>query len=231
MFKPTIFMAIISVSLVARAGPRASVLTGGPGSGKTALAIALELRGEVVVPEAAVDVIRFHLARGNRNPWMDPGFQMEVTSLQKQRQLRAATQVGRGRYFLDRSTIDGLAYELLKSGTLPPQLIDTVLGSKLQTLNQDVFWVEGCNSIETNEHRREILSDCVRIEDALKFVYGRLGFRLVSLPFTNLTDRSDAVLGSVNEGVPADLSFGQRVADSLGDPEWTRTLCQDWLAR
>jgi predicted ATPase len=50
------------------------VLTGAPGAGKTALAVALRDRGYVIVAEAATDVIAEEHARGIDEPWRNGGF-------------------------------------------------------------------------------------------------------------------------------------------------------------
>jgi predicted ATPase len=53
---------------------RRFVLTGAPGAGKTALAVALRDRGYVIVAEAATDVIAEEHARGIDEPWRNGGF-------------------------------------------------------------------------------------------------------------------------------------------------------------
>jgi predicted ATPase len=50
------------------------VLTGAPGSGKTAVLRLLETRGHAVVEEAAKDVIALENALGCAEPWADPGW-------------------------------------------------------------------------------------------------------------------------------------------------------------
>ena len=50
------------------------VLTGAPGSGKTAILRQLEFDGFGVVEEAATDVIALRQAEGIAEPWMQPGF-------------------------------------------------------------------------------------------------------------------------------------------------------------
>jgi predicted ATPase len=62
------------------------VLTGAPGTGKTALAHALRQRGYSVVDEAATDVITSQQAQGVDQPWQRPDFPEAITRLQRQRQ-------------------------------------------------------------------------------------------------------------------------------------------------
>lgn len=65
------------------------ILTGAPGAGKTTLLRALEAQGEVVVEEAATDVIALAQARGEDQPWTEPGFIDAIVRLQRQREARA----------------------------------------------------------------------------------------------------------------------------------------------
>src|SRR6202167_4262461 len=66
------------------------VLTGTPGSGKTAIIRQLEIDGFSVVEEAATDLIALGQARGIAEPWTHPSFIDSVTNLQRQRQIRAS---------------------------------------------------------------------------------------------------------------------------------------------
>ena len=57
------------------------VLTGTPGSGKTAILRLLEALGYAVVEEAATDIIALRQAQGCEEPWREPGFLDEITRL------------------------------------------------------------------------------------------------------------------------------------------------------
>jgi predicted ATPase len=63
------------------------ILTGAPGSGKTALLRHLEVAGHAVVEEAATDVIALQQALGDQEPWQDPAFLDRIVSLQHRREL------------------------------------------------------------------------------------------------------------------------------------------------
>src|SRR5215468_816678 len=69
---------------------RRFIITGAPGSGKTAIIRQLELDGFSVVEEAATDVIATAQARGTTEPWTDPSFIDVVADLQKARQIRSS---------------------------------------------------------------------------------------------------------------------------------------------
>jgi predicted ATPase len=86
------------------------ILTGAPGSGKTAVLRQLELNGHTVVEEAATDVIALRQALSHPRPWEEPGFIDDIVALQQRRQLGAeANPQAHGVTFFDRSPICTLA--------------------------------------------------------------------------------------------------------------------------
>jgi predicted ATPase len=80
------------------------ILSGAPGSGKTAILRQLEVNGFVVVEEAATDVIALWQARGITEPWTDPSFIDAIVDLQSRRELQAGMQQGAVQ-FHDRSVL------------------------------------------------------------------------------------------------------------------------------
>jgi predicted ATPase len=58
------------------------ILTGAPGSGKTAVLRLLEINGHAVVEEAATDTIALANALGRAEPWHDPAFIDTIVTLQ-----------------------------------------------------------------------------------------------------------------------------------------------------
>jgi predicted ATPase len=119
---------------------RRFILTGAPGSGKTALICQLELDGFSVVEEAATDVIALWQARGVAEPWKHPSFIDAIAALQRRRQVRAARETCKVQ-FHDRSAICTaalavyLGYPL--SDTLSRELKRIETGAIYQ---QDVFF-------------------------------------------------------------------------------------------
>jgi AAA domain len=84
------------------------VLTGAPGSGKTAILRLLEIGGFLVVEEAATDVIALGNALGHEEPWLDHDFIDKVITLQRQRQDSVREAPGTTVFF-DRSPVCTLA--------------------------------------------------------------------------------------------------------------------------
>jgi len=85
------------------------VLTGAPGSGKTAILRQLEQDGFIVVEEAATDVIALAHADGEAEPWASPGFADRIVALQLRRERLAAASHGCAPVFFDRSPVCTLA--------------------------------------------------------------------------------------------------------------------------
>jgi predicted ATPase len=74
----------------------AYILTGAPGSGKTAVLRMLEDAGYLVVEEAATDVIALGQALGCASPWEEAGFIDKVVALQRRRALGGPADQLRG---------------------------------------------------------------------------------------------------------------------------------------
>src|SRR5437773_6777237 len=96
---------------------RRFILTGAPGSGKTAIIRQLELDGFRVVEEAATDIITLWQAWGVAEPWTHPTFIDAIAALQRQRQVRASRETGEVQLH-DRSAIctAALAVYLVQPG-------------------------------------------------------------------------------------------------------------------
>ena len=83
---------------------RRFILTGTPGSGKTAIIRQLELDGFSVVEEAATDIMALEQARGVAEPWTHASFIDSIAELQRRRQVRASRETDEVQ-FHDRSVI------------------------------------------------------------------------------------------------------------------------------
>ena len=80
------------------------IITGTPGAGKTAIIRRLEIEGFSVLEEAATDIIAAEQACGTAAPWTHPSFIDSIVALQKQRQIRAASQPYQVQFY-DRSPV------------------------------------------------------------------------------------------------------------------------------
>jgi predicted ATPase len=168
----------------------AYILTGTPGSGKTAILRMLETAGYLVVEEAATDVIALENALGCDAPWEEPGFIDKVVALQQRRQDHAlANRKGRIVFF-DRSPVCTLALSRY-AGLAPSQLLARVVdcvpadGSYEKT----VFFIRNQGFVQPTAARRISFADSLTFERIHEQAYRDLGFQLIDIPAGPLADR------------------------------------------
>jgi predicted ATPase len=154
------------------------VLTGAPGSGKTAILRQLELDGFGVVEEAATDVIALEQARGIAEPWVNPSFIDAIVNLQRQRQIRASS-LPDSIQFHDRSAVCTMA---LASYLGHPA--SRTLSEELERINTEsifqkrVFFIRNLGFITPTAARRISFEETLRFERIHEETYRRLGFEI-----------------------------------------------------
>jgi predicted ATPase len=156
----------------------AYILTGAPGSGKTAILRQLELDGFTVVEEAATDVIALLHALGRAEPWREPGFADQIVRLQRQRE-----RVAGGVTFFDRSPICTLALcrhlGLPASRLLRDEVARVTAG---HVYEPTVLFVRNQGFVEPTAARRISFEDSLRFERIHEETYREFGFTLVEVP-------------------------------------------------
>jgi predicted ATPase len=177
---------------------RRYVLTGAPGSGKTALAQALRERGYAVVPEAATDVIAREQARGVDEPWQRDEFCDQIVLLQRRRQ----TEPPPGRpevQIYDRSPLCTLALARFLGRPVTPVLAEEVARVVDERVyRRGVFLVRPLGFVVATEARRISYADSLRFEAVHEQAYREHGYRLVDVPASAVPERAtalDAYLG------------------------------------
>ena len=167
----------------------AYVLTGAPGSGKTAVLRLLEVSGYAVVEEAATDVIALASARGRAEPWRDPDFADQVVALQRRRQDRQLAAPGAA-VFVDRSPVCTLALSRYlgrtASGLLASEVGRVVADGTYETT---VFFIRNQGFVEATAARRISFEESLVFERIHEQAYRELGFRLVDVPAGPLARR------------------------------------------
>lgn len=169
----------------------AYILTGAPGSGKTAVLRMLETLGYAVVEEAATAVIALEQATGRAEPWDDNGFIEKVVSLQRR---RADARAARGIVFFDRSPVCTLALARFLGVAVPASLtreIDRVLASGIY--EKTVFFIRNQGFVEPTAARRIGFEDSLAFERLHEEVYRVLGFDLIDVPAGALEGRVDVI--------------------------------------
>jgi len=169
--------------------PKRYVLTGAPGSGKTALLCALRQRGHVVVEEAATDVIAGQQAPGIAEPWLRGDFVDLIARLQQQRQKTPVPDTV-GVQLYDRSPLCTLALARFLGRPVTPVLaaeVDRVL--REQVYEAAVFLIRPLGFIEPTAARRISYADSLAFEQVHEAVYREHRFELVDVPASSLSDR------------------------------------------
>ena len=179
------------------------VLTGTPGAGKTVILRALERAGQIVVDEAATDVITLEHALGRAAPEDDPEFLAKITALQRARQLGRAPD-GDGLVFFDRSPVCTLALARFLGREVPAALsgeLDRVITGQIYA--PTVFFVRSLGFVTPTAVRKIGLADSLAFENVHERVYRELGFTLVDVPAAPLPARVDVIAAAVGlRGTP-----------------------------
>jgi predicted ATPase len=169
------------------------ILTGAPGSGKTAILRQLELDGFSVVEEAATDLIALAQAQGVSEPWTHPSFIDLVADLQRRRQLRGSCEPN-GIQFHDRSAICTVA---LAQDLGHP--VSALLSRELERIERDivfqkrVFFIRNLGYVTPTEARRISFEESLRFERIHEETYRSFGFEVVSIEAGSVLDRVSAI--------------------------------------
>lgn len=168
---------------------RRFILTGAPGSGKTAILRQLQLDGFSVVEEAATDVIATSHSQGLDEPWRNPSFIDDIANLQKQRQIsssceRAAVQ------FHDRSAVCTAALATYLGHPASPLLTSELERIKREDVfEKRVFFVCNLGFVEPTAARRITFEETIHFEKIHEHTYRQFGFELFPIERGELLDR------------------------------------------
>ena len=154
----------------------AYILTGTPGSGKTAILRQLEVDGFTVVEEAATDVIALRQARGEAEPWNLPGFAADVLALQRRR-----WRDDPGVVVHDRSPICTVAWSRWMGVPAPEVEYDGY--------ERVAFFVRQQGFVQPTAARRISYEDSLAFERVHEETYREYGFELVEVPPGPLAER------------------------------------------
>jgi predicted ATPase len=177
------------------------IITGAPGSGKTAIIRQLELDGFSVVEEAATDVIAAAHARGAAEPWTDPSFIDVIVELQKARQIRASYQPG-DIQFHDRCVVCTAALAIYLGYPM-----SRFLASELERIQKEaiyesrVFFIRNLGFVKPTEARRISFEDTLRFERIHEETYRSFGFELFTVERGDLLERVN-IIKAVIHGSP-----------------------------
>lgn len=197
MFERDIYFGSGKHFLQAKNHMKRFILTGAPGSGKTAIIRQLELDGFSVVEEAATDVIAAAQALGTPQPWTDPSFIDAIVHLQKDRQVRASRQPDEIQ-FHDRSVVCTAALAVYL-GFAHSQLLADELERirKESAFEHSVFFIRNLGFITPTEARRITFEETLRFERIHEDTYRNLGFNLISIEPASVAQRVSQIKAAV----------------------------------
>ena len=165
------------------------IITGAPGSGKTAIIRQLELDGFSVVEEAATDIIAAAQACGIAEPWKHPSFLDDIAALQRDRQLRAFHQPDSVQLH-DRSAVCTAALATYLGYTISPVLAAEPERIEKQAIYEKrVFFIRNLGFITSTEARRITFEETLRFEKTHEETYRKFGFELLYIEPCSLLDR------------------------------------------
>jgi len=173
------------------------ILTGTPGAGKTAIVRRLERLGQVVVEEAATDVIALAQAEGIAEPWREPGFIDRIVTLQHQRQALAAGLASPVQFF-DRSPV--CTYALATFLGYPPSeilLAEMARIERERTYETDVFFIDNLGFCTPTEARRISFEDALKFERVHEETYQAFGYRCVRIVAGSMDERTERIMRAV----------------------------------
>lgn len=173
------------------------ILTGAPGSGKTAVLRRMELAGFGVVEEAATDVIALQQAQGVEEPWTRPGFIDEVAQLQNAR-LERASRAPEPVQFHDRSvfcTRALAAYLKVAESKVLTQAIERVLRESV--FEKTVFFLRNLGFVRPTAARRISFAESLRFEQMHEDAYRNSGFDLLYIEPGSVAERVAAILRAI----------------------------------
>jgi len=179
---------------------RRFILTGAPGSGKSAIVRQLEFDGFSVVEEAATDIIALEQARGVAEPWTHSSFIDSIAELQRRRQIQASRETDEIQ-FHDRSAICTAAL----AAYLGYPLSDT-LSRELERLETEaifqkrVFFIQNLGFITPTAARRISFEESLRFERMHDETYRKFGFECVPVAPGNLGDRVNSIKSFTQSG-------------------------------
>jgi predicted ATPase len=170
------------------------IITGAPGTGKTAIINTLKKEGHSCAEEISRTIIIEQIANGgDALPWKNlAAFSQQVIALRKLQH----TNAPQGRtHFFDRGIIDVIAYLKHDKLAVNNEIMEMV---KQFPYNKTVFYTPIWAEIYTNDNeRKEDIITAKNIENVLLTTYQSFGYNLVEVPKLTVNERIAFILSKI----------------------------------
>ena len=170
------------------------VITGAPGTGKTAIINTLKERGYSCVDENSREIITEQIENGGEIlPWKN---QIAFENLISSKRAKQYASIPKdGTYFFDRSTIDCIAYLKANNLETSTEILEVIKNCEF---NSNVFYTPIWKEIYTNDsERKESIESAITIEKSLLETYNFFGYTLIEIPKLTTGERVDFILSKI----------------------------------
>lgn len=169
------------------------IITGPPGSGKTSLIEVLSIDGFPCINEVSRQIIKSEqLLQSDGTPWQNIKRFSQLVFDQTMETLTSQNDA----LFIDRSLIDNIAYLQHAQKPVPNYLNNH---SFYDYYHRTVFYCPLWPEIYiTDPQRPQKFEDQVSLSNQLVKTYESLGFQLIDLPLTSVSERKDFILKHID---------------------------------
>ena len=170
------------------------VITGAPGTGKTAIINALKERGYSCVDENSREIIAKQIKnKGEILPWKN---QIAFENLISSKRAKQYARIPKDEiYFFDRSAIDCIAYLKVNNLEIPTEILDVIKNCEFHS---NVFYTPIWEEIYTNDsERKETIENAIIIENLLLSTYQYFDYTLIEVPKLTIEERVDFILSKI----------------------------------
>jgi len=173
------------------------VITGGPGTGKTATIAEMKKRGYKTMQEAARKIAttdkRF-LGKSIKEINAKQ-FQTAIFDFQKKELKKAFKLKGNKTIFSDRGLGDTLAYYRINNLKMPKNEFE--YAKKIKYMG--IFILDFLDFYETDSLRTESKSEQERIQKEITRLYKKLGYSPIQVPFDSVKKRANFILREIEK--------------------------------
>ena len=170
------------------------IITGAPGTGKTAIINELKKRGFHCIDENSREVIAEQIKNGGEIlPWKNQiAFENKIANMRTEQYLTSAKD---GLCFFDRSALDCIAYLKLNNLEATVQIIENIQKCNFSKI---AFYTPIWEEIYENDSERiENIATAKKIEIDIISTYKYQCYELVEVPKISIKQRADFIISKI----------------------------------